>query len=172
MAALLDETAGTAGQADASFGRFLMSRAVTGYLCAAARVHSLAVVIDDLHRGDSETLALLEAVAAGASGVPLLLIAAYRPAEVTPGLRDALAGLAALQPTRLGLRGLDPAHAARLIRSVAGVQPDAATLAALVERTGPRALGCWAARAAWSRPPRSPRVCATCSGGGSPASQR
>jgi hypothetical protein len=136
MAALLDETASTATQADASFGRFLMSRAVTGYLCAAARTHSLAVVIDDLHRGDSETLALLEGVAAGASGVPLLLIAAYRPAEVTPGLRDALAGLAALHPSRLGLGGLDPAHAARLIRSVAGVQPDSATLSALVERTG------------------------------------
>jgi predicted ATPase len=136
MAVLLDETASTATQADASFGRFLMSRAVTGYLRAAAREHSLAVVIDDLHRGDSETLALLEGVASGASGVPLLLIAAYRPAEVTPGLRDALAGLAALHPSRLGLGGLDPAHAARLIRSVAGVQPDSATLSALVERTG------------------------------------
>ncbi len=32
--------------------------------------------------------------------------------------------------------GLDRAHAARLIRSVAGVQPDAATLTALVDRTG------------------------------------
>ena len=136
LAVLLDETAGIATQADASFGRFLMSRAVTGYLRAAARAHSLAVMIDDLHRGDSETLALLEGVAAGASGVPLLLIAAYRPAEVTPGLRDALAGLAALHPSRLGLGGLDPAHAARLIRSVAGVQPDSATLSALVERTG------------------------------------
>jgi len=70
-------------------------------------------VLDDLHRGDSETLALLEAVATGGAGVPMLLIAAYRPAEVTPGLRDNLAALAALQPARIGLGGLDPAHAAR-----------------------------------------------------------
>jgi hypothetical protein len=136
MAALLDETSSTATPTDASFGRFLMSRAVTRYLSAVARSRPLAVVLDDLHRGDSETLALLEAVATGGAGVPMLLIAAYRPAEVTPGLRDNLAALAALQPARIGLGGLDPAHAARLIRSIAGVQPDAATLTALVERTG------------------------------------
>ena len=136
MAPLLDETASTPRETDASFGRFLMSRAVSEYLCAVARVRPLAMIIDDLHRGDSETLALLDAVANGASGVPLLLVAAYRPAEITSGLRDALAGLAALPPARLALDGLDAAHAARLIRSVAGVQPDAATLTALVERTG------------------------------------
>ena len=137
MAPLLDETASTPRGTDASFGRFLMSRAVIelpmrGRQGAPAGDRD----IDDLHRGDSETLALLDAVATGASGVPLLLIAAYRPAEITPGLRDALAGLAALPPARLALGGLDAAHAARLIRSVAGVQPDAATLTALVERTG------------------------------------
>ena len=68
--------------------------------------------------------------------MPLLLIAAYRPAEVPAGLRDALAGLAALPPTRIALDGLDPAQAARLIRSIAGVQPDQPTLPALVDRTG------------------------------------
>jgi len=136
MAPLLGEIAGTPGATDASFGRFLMSRAVNEYLRAVARMRPLAVVIDDLHRGDSETLALLDAVATGTSGAPLLLIAAYRPAEITSGLRDTLAGLAALPPARLRLGGLDAAHAARLIRSVAGVQPDAATLTALVDRTG------------------------------------
>ena len=56
----------------------------------------------------------------------MLLIAAYRPAEVQAGLRDALAGLAALRRPGSPLDGLDPAQAARLIRSIAGVQPDAA----------------------------------------------
>ncbi|HEY5881275.1 MAG TPA: BTAD domain-containing putative transcriptional regulator [Nakamurella sp.] len=132
---LLDETARPAPEADASFGRFLLSRALVGYLTAAARIGPLAIVLDDLHRGDSETLALLDTVATVAAGVPLLIVAAYRPAEVLEGLRDSLAGLAALPPTRLALPGLDATQAARLIRSVAGTQPDPATLAALVERT-------------------------------------
>ena len=132
---LLDETARPATESDASFGRFLLSRALVGYLSAAARTGPLAIVLDDLHRGDSETLALLDTVATEGAGVPLLVVAAYRPAEVRAGLRDALAGLAALPPTRLALPGLDSTQAARLIRSVAGTQPDAVTLAALVERT-------------------------------------
>ena len=132
---LLDETARPATESDASFGRFLLSRALVGYLSAAARTGPLAIVLDDLHRGDSETLALLDTVATESAGVPLLVVAAYRPAEVRAGLRDALAGLAALPPTRLALPGLDATQAARLIRSVAGTQPDPATLAALVERT-------------------------------------
>ncbi|HEY7813447.1 MAG TPA: BTAD domain-containing putative transcriptional regulator, partial [Nakamurella sp.] len=132
---LLDETARPATESDASFGRFLLSRALVGYLSAAARTGPLAIVLDDLHRGDSETLALLDAVATESAGVPLLVVAAYRPAEVRAGLRDGLAGLAALPPTRLALPGLDTTQAARLIRSVAGTQPDPATLAALVERT-------------------------------------
>jgi predicted ATPase len=139
-APLLDEKSTTARESDASFGRFLLGRAVTTYLSTAARSRPLAIVLDDLHRGDSETLALLDSVAAAVSGVPLLLIAAYRPAEVQPGLRDALAGLAALPPTRMTIGGLDRAHAARLIRAIAGVQPDDDTLSALVERTGGNAF--------------------------------
>jgi DNA-binding SARP family transcriptional activator len=140
LAPLLDEKSTTARESDASFGRFLLGRAVTTYLSTAARSRPLAIVLDDLHRGDSETLALLDSVAAAVSGVPLLLIAAYRPAEVQPGLRDALAGLAALPPTRMTIGGLDRAHAARLIRAIAGVQPDDDTLSALVERTGGNAF--------------------------------
>ncbi len=135
LAPLLDQPARTAVEPDASFGRFLLGRALTGYLSAAASAGPLAVVLDDLHRGDSETLVLLDTVAAELTGVPLLVVAAYRPAEVAAGLRDALAGLAALPPVRLTLTGLDAAQSARLIRSVAGIQPDAATLAALVDRT-------------------------------------
>ena len=136
LAPLIDDIPTTPGESDASFGRFLLTRAVVGYLTAAAQTRPLAVFLDDLHRGDSETLALLDGVAAGVSGVPLVVIAAYRPAEVPAGLRDALAGLAAVPPTRIALDGLDPAQAARLIRSIAGVQPDQPTLRALVDRTG------------------------------------
>jgi DNA-binding SARP family transcriptional activator len=135
LAPLLDEHTRTTGESDASFGRFLLSRALVEYLTTAAGAGPVAVVLDDLHRGDSETLALLDTVATATSGVPLLMVAAYRPAEVQDGLRDALAGLAALPPVRLSLGGLDAAQAERLIHSIAGSQPDAATVAALVDRT-------------------------------------
>ncbi len=134
LAPLLDESAATR-EADASFGRFLLSRAVTSYVSAASQVQPLAVLLDDLHRADSETLALVDAVASGASG-PLLLVAGYRPADAPAGLGETLAGLATLAPTRITLGGFDPAQAARLVRAVVGVQPDPATLTALIDRTG------------------------------------
>ncbi len=134
LAPLLDESAAPS-EADASFGRFLLSRAVTGYVSTAAHAQPLAVLLDDLHRADSETLALVEAVASGATG-PLLLVAGYRPADAPAQLGDTLARLAALSPTRLTLGGFDPAQAARLVRAVVGVQPDPATLSALIDRTG------------------------------------
>ncbi|WP_420124702.1 BTAD domain-containing putative transcriptional regulator [Nakamurella sp.] len=135
LAPLLDELVRTSGESDASCGRFLLSRALIDYLTAATGPAPIAVVLDDLHRGDSETLALLDTVAAATGGVPLLLIAAYRPAEVPDGLRDVFAGLAALPPVRLTLGGLNRTDAERLIGSVAGVRPDPDVVAALVDRT-------------------------------------
>ena len=134
LAPLLEDTR-TTGASDATFGRFLLSRALIDYLTAASGPQPVAVVLDDLHRGDSETLALLDTVATATAGVPLLLVAAYRPAEVHAGLRDALAGLAALPPVRLTLGGLDAVHAGRLIHSIAGRPPDPVIVAALVDRT-------------------------------------
>ena len=127
-----------------AFGRFRLHRAVGDWL-AVATDRPLAVVLDDLHRADEETLALLRSVAdqlqrAGevdaAGGVPVLLVAAYRPNEVGEPLDDTLAALARHGPVRLTPTGLDAAQAARLVRRVAGVQPDPAVVAALTERTG------------------------------------
>ena len=136
LAPLLDERLAAAQQSDASFGRFLLQRAVSSYLTTAANHRPLAIVLDDLHRGDSETLALLGGLADTVTGVPLLLIGSYRPSEVNGELRDTMAGLARHSPVRLLLGGLEPDQAARLIRTVSGVQPDEATLAAITDRTG------------------------------------
>ncbi|HEY5114877.1 MAG TPA: BTAD domain-containing putative transcriptional regulator, partial [Nakamurella sp.] len=136
LAPLLDERLAAAQQSDASFGRFLLQRAVSSYLTMAANHRPLAIVLDDLHRGDSETLALLGGLADTVTGVPLLLIGSYRPSEVNGELRDTMAGLAGHSPVRLLLGGLEPDQAARLIRTVSGVQPDEATLAAITDRTG------------------------------------
>ncbi|MGW0041695.1 BTAD domain-containing putative transcriptional regulator [Rhodococcus sp. NPDC003348] len=134
LAPLLDDARMAADEAASSaHGRFLLHRAVTDYLDLARRARPLAVFLDDLHRADTETLTLLTRVA---ESVPLLLVAAYRPDEVTPALEEALAVLAPLTPERIRLGGLGAVDAAALVREVAGVDADDATVAALTERTG------------------------------------
>ncbi|WP_063049874.1 BTAD domain-containing putative transcriptional regulator [Nocardia arthritidis] len=118
---------------DVSFGRFLLHRAVGGYLDEAARRQPLAVFFDDLHRGDSETAALLASVAKSAA---VLIVIAYRPEEMGVHLEDALASLAPTTAVRVHLRGLAFDDAAALVRSASGRDPDRATLEALAERTG------------------------------------
>ncbi|WP_460062693.1 BTAD domain-containing putative transcriptional regulator [Streptomyces sp. YKOK-I1] len=134
---LLREPARTAAATrdEATAGRFRMHRAFAAWLRAAAGAAPLAVVLEDLHRADGETLALLEAAAA-VTGVPLLTVASYRPAEVGEHLVKTLAQLAPGAPHRVVLRGLPPADVATVVHAVCGEPVDARTVAALAERTG------------------------------------
>ncbi len=75
------DSAAVATRDEATAGRFRMHRAFAAWLRAVAGESPLAVLLEDLHRADGETLALLEAAAA-VTGVPLLTVASYRPAEV------------------------------------------------------------------------------------------
>ncbi|MDR6979109.1 DNA-binding SARP family transcriptional activator [Streptomyces sp. 3330] len=120
---------------EATAGRFRMHRALAAWLRAAAAESPLAVVLEDLHRADSETLALLEAAAA-VTDVPLLTVASYRPAEVGEHLVKTLAQLAPGAPHRIALRGLSPRDVATMVDTVCGESVDAATVTALAERTG------------------------------------
>jgi DNA-binding SARP family transcriptional activator len=121
-------------------GRFRLHRAVGSWLRAASAAQPLAVLLDDVHRGDAETLAVLASVAAEVPGTPVLLVAAYRaehPENPLGGqLGEALAELARFSPHRVILEGLARAEAARLVTAVAGVPVDDDTVAALAERTG------------------------------------
>ncbi|MFI1704116.1 BTAD domain-containing putative transcriptional regulator [Streptomyces griseoruber] len=134
---LLREPARTAAATrdEATAGRFRMHRAFAAWLRAAAGAAPLAVVLEDLHRADGETLALLEAAAA-VTGVPLLTVASYRPAEVGEHLVKTLAQLAPGAPHRVVLRGLPPADVATVVHAVCGEPVEARTVAALAERTG------------------------------------
>ncbi|WP_416982624.1 BTAD domain-containing putative transcriptional regulator [Streptomyces sp. T028] len=134
---LLREPANTAAATrdEATAGRFRMHRAFAAWLRAAATAAPLAVVLEDLHRADGETLALLEAAAA-VTGVALLTVASYRPAEVGEHLVKTLAQLAPGAPHRIALRGLPPADVATVVHAVCGEPVDATTVAALAERTG------------------------------------
>ncbi|MBK3648051.1 hypothetical protein, partial [Streptomyces sp. MBT33] len=94
---------GRAGEAFA--GRFRLHQAFGTWLRKAAAEAPLAVIVDDLHRADGETLALLER-AAGLVGSPVLVIAAYRPVDAEDRLTQTLAELAHRSPHRLTLDGL------------------------------------------------------------------
>ncbi|GGU90719.1 ATPase AAA [Actinomadura cremea] len=118
---------------DATGGRFRLHRAVWTWLNDAARRRPLAVMLDDLHWADAETLALL---AAAAGDGPLLVVAAFRAEETGARLTETLAVLARRSPLRLPLRGLPEPAVARIIAAEGAAGVDAATVAALAERTG------------------------------------
>ncbi|HMH36719.1 MAG TPA: AAA family ATPase, partial [Streptosporangiaceae bacterium] len=143
LGALLDPDARLAGPrpgpdaaVDTAAARFRLHQAVVAWLRQAAATRPVAVLLDDLHQADAETLALLETVAAGLAGSPLLLMAAYRPAEVGGELEQALAVLARRSPARLPLAGLPAPDAAALISSVYGGPVEEHIVQALADRTG------------------------------------
>ncbi|MFF2428099.1 AAA family ATPase [Streptomyces mirabilis] len=127
--------AGFPGWGDkASVGRFRLHRAFSTWLREAAADAPLAVVVDDLHRADGETLALLERTAE-LVGSPVLAIAAYHPVDAGDRLTKTLAELAHRSPYRLALGGLPLPDVDALVRAVCGKQVDAATVSALADRT-------------------------------------
>ena len=132
---LLSDAPGAAPP-DPAAERFRLHRAVTAWLRTAAADRPLAVVLDDLHRGDAETLALLTSAAADTLPAPVLLVAAYRPVDAGPLFDDALATLARYSPHRAALAGLTKHDAATLVEAVAGAPVDAETVRSLAERTG------------------------------------
>ncbi|HEY2673966.1 MAG TPA: BTAD domain-containing putative transcriptional regulator [Rugosimonospora sp.] len=121
---------------DASAGRFRLHRAVVAWLREAIRERRLAIVLDDLHWADGETLALLATVGTELTEAPILLLVGYRAAEVSPELAASLAVLAPRGPLRLPLTGLPATAVGALIAALSHVPVDAATTAALAERTG------------------------------------
>src|SRR6185436_12278243 len=121
---------------DTAAARFRLHQAVVAVPLQTAAARPVAVLLDDLHQADAETLALLETVAAGLAGSRLLLMAAYRPAEAGGELEQALAALARRSPARLPLAGLPAPDAGALISSVYGGPVEEDIVQALADRTG------------------------------------
>ncbi|MFW6689492.1 BTAD domain-containing putative transcriptional regulator [Streptomyces sp. MAR4 CNX-425] len=130
LAPLLDP--GPRAEARRASDRFRLHRACRTWFAAATRDRPLALFLDDLHRADRETLALLAGLAEDPPAGRLLVVAAHRPDE--GDLAAVQAVLARRTPVRLPLDGLAPPDAVRLVRALAPV--DAGTAAALAERTG------------------------------------
>ncbi|MFD8416509.1 BTAD domain-containing putative transcriptional regulator [Streptomyces sp. NPDC059650] len=127
-------TEGDSTQPDGSPARrFRLHKALLGWLRDTARRRPLAIVLDDLHRGDQESIELFLLCAEQLRDVPLLLVGSYRTGE--GDLTGALARLAACSPVRLALGGLSDDQAKELLRrGAAGMSEHAAV--ALAERAG------------------------------------
>ncbi|MEO3783156.1 BTAD domain-containing putative transcriptional regulator [Actinocorallia sp. B10E7] len=135
LAPMLDDDA-LAPAGDLTVARFRLHRAVGEYLAEVARRTPLAVVLEDLHRADEETLGLLAGLPERVPGV--LFLVTYRNTQPTGGLVDALASLARHEPVRVELSGIDADAVAELVRQVCGLERgavDARTLVAIAERT-------------------------------------
>lgn len=115
-------------------GSFLLRRAVVDYLSEISVSTPLALVLDDLHRADPDTLSLLVALARESSP-RMRIVAAYRPDETNSELDETIGSLAAQSPTRLPLGGLSAEHSAALVEHVSGRVPDDHTMRTLDERT-------------------------------------
>ncbi|WP_369779842.1 BTAD domain-containing putative transcriptional regulator [Streptomyces sp. R33] len=127
-------TASGSAQPDGSPARrYRLHRALLGWLRDTAARQPLTIVLDDLHRGDQESIELFLLCAEQLRDVPLVLVGSYRTGE--GDLTGALARLAACSPVRINLAGLSDAQAKELLRrSTTDISDQAA--AALAERAG------------------------------------
>ena len=133
LAVLLTDT--PQQDSDVAAARFRLHQVVAGYLDAASRAAPLLILLEDVHRADEETLAILTVTAAHLTAARIMLVATYRPAETSDQLASCLAGLATHEPARITLAGLDAGAAAELIRATCTRPADDATVIAITQRT-------------------------------------
>ena len=109
--------------------------AVVDFAAAVASTAPLLIVVDDAHWADASTVGLLRTLVRRASRLPVLVMIAYRDAELDRRhpLADALAGWRR-QPSvvRIALRGLDRDTVGELVAAVAERDDVSAALVAAV----------------------------------------
>ncbi|MFE2870933.1 MULTISPECIES: BTAD domain-containing putative transcriptional regulator [unclassified Embleya] len=121
---------------DQAAAKLRLHQAVVGYLARAGAETPWLLVLDDVHRADEETLALLCHLATDRDAAGrVLLVVTYRHNEVGDLLADALARLARCGPERIELTGLAPEAVADLVRGAVSAPIDADTVRAIVDRT-------------------------------------
>lgn len=118
--------------------RFALFETVAGFLGQAAAPRALVVLLDDLHWSDTASLLLLAHVARYLRESRLLLVAAFRPVEIThtPRGSDVVAGLTA-QPWagRIDLAGLSVEDIGEQLAMVMGRPASEETVATVARRT-------------------------------------
>jgi DNA-binding SARP family transcriptional activator len=98
--------------------RFHRSSSIASALAARSSGHPILLVFDDLHWADEETFELLSTLAAERGLGRVLILAAHRSTDVTPGLAATLGRVARAEPTRLYLGGLTEAQTGELVESL------------------------------------------------------
>ncbi len=134
LAPLLDDA--PEHDTDATAARFRLHDAVARYLEEVSRTVGLLVVLDDLHRADGETLAIITSLAADLTTANVMILATYRPDEPNEQLAECLAALATREPVRIALDGLDAVAAGQLVAATCTTAVDEATVRTITERTG------------------------------------
>ncbi|MFJ3633396.1 BTAD domain-containing putative transcriptional regulator [Streptomyces sp. NPDC090112] len=133
LAPLLEPGTPDTAQDGSPARRFRLHRALLNWLRHTAHQRPLAIFLDDLHRGDQESIELFLLCAEQLTDSRLLLVGSYRTGE--GDLTGALSRLAARSPLRLRLVGLTDSESTALLRSVAAdISDHAAT--ALTARAG------------------------------------
>ncbi|GAA3520679.1 BTAD domain-containing putative transcriptional regulator [Actinocatenispora rupis] len=117
-------------------GRFRLQRAVVDWLADAAARRPVALLLDDLHWADDQTLSLLTGAAAGLADARVLVVGALRTDDADGRLAEALAVLARRSPRRVALGGLAEPAVATMVEAECRFPVDPSTVAALTERTG------------------------------------
>ena len=107
--------------------RFRRFDALTTRLLELAGRTPFAIVLDDVHWADHDSLALLEFMSPSLAGAALAAIATSRTGELDPLPRA---------DRTIELSGLDAAHLAELIELHTGTAPSQQTLSEVVARTG------------------------------------
>ncbi|MFE3206036.1 BTAD domain-containing putative transcriptional regulator [Embleya sp. NPDC059237] len=121
---------------DQAAAKLMLHQAVVRYLARATAETPWLLVLDDVHRADEETLALLCHLATDRDATGrVLLVVTYRHNEVGDLLADALARLARCGPERVELTGLAPEAVGDLVRGAVSAAIDEDTVRAIVDRT-------------------------------------
>jgi DNA-binding CsgD family transcriptional regulator len=110
-------------QVDADSERYRMFAAVDAVFAEASRRWPLVVILDDLHWGSAQTLALLSHVARGSAASRTLIIGTFRDVgeDFSDPLASSLADLRRVDTaTRIRLHGFDTGDVATLVAKTAG----------------------------------------------------
>src|SRR5579885_161079 len=118
--------------------RFRLFDAVAQFLITASHTATLVVILADLHWADRGTVAMLSHVAHLIAPNPILLVGAYRDAEVGRAhpLSAAIAGIGRLRNAEtLALKGIHPAELATLLEMIGDQKVPEQLVTALGEAT-------------------------------------
>lgn len=116
---------------DSEQARFRLFDALATALVREAARRPLLVAIDDLHWADLGTLRALRFLTGHAAGAPMLVVAAYRDAEIAAEAAELL-----VAGESLPLRGLDADEVAELMALTTATTPDPAAARTVARRTG------------------------------------